>query len=201
MSCFHCVWDFNSVLSDKDKILNFTLINDLSSNRAHIPLFAFLPSALMVPEPREFCFGWVFCARLLRFTPYLPRAENTADMEQRMALPSGNAQLAVEISGDGIFSDKSMWAALVQFMESFECNKKTTCKKDGGCWRATCSCILGMLGFSMMGIPSLLHHEESVKCSFSFDSCFLMNLLYVWFSPMLLLLFQAHPWLHFMHDL
>lgn len=50
-----------------------------------------------------------------------------------MALLSGNAQLAVEISGDGIFSDKSMWAALVQFMESFECNKKTTCKKDGGC--------------------------------------------------------------------
>lgn len=36
-----------------------------------------------------------------------------------------------------------------------------------------------VLGFSIMGIPHLLYHEESVMCSFSFDSCFLMNLLYV----------------------
>lgn len=86
----------------------------------------------MVPEPREFCFVWMFCARLLKFTPYLPRAENTADMEQRMALLSGNAKLAVDISGDGIFSDKPMWAAQVQFMESFECNKKNNLQER---WR------------------------------------------------------------------
>lgn len=68
----------------------------------------------------------------LPFPTHLSRAENTADMEQRMALLSGNAKPAVELSGDGILSDKPVWVAQVQFVESFECNKKTTWKKDGG---------------------------------------------------------------------
>lgn len=37
----------------------------------------------------------------------------------------------------------------------------------------------GVLGFSMMGIFSPLYHEQSIKCSVSFDLYFLMNLIYV----------------------
>lgn len=177
MSCFHCVWDFNSVLSDKDKILNFTLINDLSSNQAHITLFAFLPSALMVPEPREFCFVWMFCARLLSLAAFShPPPQGWKHC--RHGAENGTAQWECQACSRNLrwFTDKPVWVAQMQFMQSFECNEKTTCKKDGGCWRATCPCIWGELGFSMMGIPPLLYHEESVKWSFSFGSCFLMHL-------------------------
>lgn len=69
-------------------------------------LFAFLPSALMVPEPREFCFVWMICARLLRFTAFSHpplRAGNPADVEQRVALLSGNAKPAVQSQVMGYF--------------------------------------------------------------------------------------------------
>lgn len=90
----------------------------------------------------------------LSFPSHLPRAENTPGMEQRMALLSGNAKPGVKISGDGIFCDKPTWVAQVQFMESFECNKKTTHKNDGSCWRATCPCILGSVGLFYDGNSS-----------------------------------------------
>lgn len=38
----------------------------------------------------------------------------------------------------------------------------------------------GVLGFSMMEVfPPHPDNEQSLKCSISFDSCFLINLLYV----------------------
>lgn len=183
MSCFHCVWDFNSVLSDKDKILNFTLINDLSSNQAHISLFAFLSSALMAPEPREFCLVWMFCASDSQihclFPPTSPGLKTLQTWSREWHCSVGMAGLQQKSQVRGYFltnpcgllrcNSWSLWNATKrQLGRKMEANEEPHAL---GFW--------GVLGFSMMGVPPLLYHEESVMCSLSFDSCFLMNLLYV----------------------
>lgn len=70
----------------------------------------------------------------------------------------------VENSGDGRFCDKPVWVAQAQIMESFECNKKTIHKKDGGCWRAKWPCVLGSVGLFYDGDfppPRIMNSQSS----------------------------------------
>lgn len=127
MSCFHCVWDFNSVLSDKDKILNFTLINDLSSNQAHVVCLSALSTDGSRAEGVLLCVDDLCQASQIHCL-FPPTSQGWKPC--RHGAESGTAQWECQacstISGDGIFSDKPRWVAQVQFMESFECYKNTT---------------------------------------------------------------------------
>lgn len=175
MSCFHCVWDFNSVLSDKDQMLNFTLINDLSSNKAYVPCCICL-SALSVFSSRAngvlLCMD-VLCQACLIHRHFPPTFLGLKILQTW----KGEWHLLTRICqawSRRLRSSAILWQICVgccSINHGVSGMQQKSQEQDGLAEEPHDLAVQGIWGFSMTGVVffSPLCHERSVKCNVSFD--------------------------------